>query len=74
MRLRLEPHHDIRALAELIESSRREGSRIPLQLSYRNAAAGGDLRPGARWSISPDADLFNRLETLLGARSIQVGW
>ena len=74
VRLSLAPHHDIRALAELIESSRQEGSRIPLQLSYGNAAASGDLRPGARWSISPSADLFHRLEALLGARSIQVGW
>ena len=74
VRLSLAPHHDIRALAELIESSRQEGSRIPLQLSYGNAAASGDLRPGTRWSISPSADLFHRLEALLGARSIQVGW
>ena len=74
VRLSLAPHHDICALAELIESSRQEGSRIPLQLSYGNAAASGDLRPGARWSISPSADLFHRLEALLGARSIQVGW
>ncbi len=45
VRLSLAPHHDIRALAELIESSRQEGSRIPLQLSYGNAAASGDPPP-----------------------------
>ncbi|MDO5070720.1 MAG: OB-fold nucleic acid binding domain-containing protein, partial [Neisseria zoodegmatis] len=73
--LSLKPEHDIPALAALLNAHRLpDTGHIPLRLSYSNAAAAGDLQIPPKWTVTPSAELFGKLETLLGGRSVRVNW
>lgn len=73
--LALNPEHDVRQLARLLESYQQAGeNRIPLKLSYQNHAAKGDLKVGSKWMIVPKASLFSSLEELLGEGNVGVNW
>ena len=73
--LALNPEHDVRQLARLLESYQQAGeNRIPLKLSYQNHAAKGDLKVGSKWMIVPKASLFSSLEELLGESNVGVNW
>lgn len=73
--LKLEPQHDIAALAALLQPhTQSEDKKIPIRLSYRNRHAQGDLLPSAAWRINLNETLLHELEALIGYKNVSVGW
>lgn len=75
--LHFTPQTDIATVTELINAYRPQDNRqaaVPVSVYYRNLQAAGELNLRTPLTVTANAELFDRLETLLGEQGVQVGW